>query len=311
MRVSCDTIQEKGKEEEGGGDEKESWEEDRETERAHRWAALGGLMTSARRLLGPQECRAQPANGLQGSAGPCKSGPQKSPVVRWTPVGAGKRWMGTGDAQAHKPCRAATVRKPGRARFTHHWDTHNSLAPTLPPTACTHTSGSSPWIAQWKSPGFFRLRYRRRVFQINRTWEAVPAQYLRQWRTGRHACKAKERHRLESLLSVGGHSLLGHHGIMGERWRSLTWADRSRGADRHKLPASSHGSYYITVLSRAPLPLRSANRCGRLPAMATFGAVCCCWWRARGRSSRGGGRIPAINLAPAGLAGLLGWRRRL
>ena len=114
MRVSCDTIQEKGKEEEGGGDEKESWEEDRETERAHRWAALGGLMTSARRLLGPQECRAQPANGRQGSAGPCKSGPQKSPVLRWTPVGAGALGGdGNWRRSSTQACRAATVCKPG------------------------------------------------------------------------------------------------------------------------------------------------------------------------------------------------------
>ena len=150
---------------------------------------------------------------------------------RSLPCCAGRRWvrvrweeMGTGDAQAHKPAGPQPSASLGTGKSSVHWDTHAhtlthadySHTPTH--RLHTHTSGSSPWIA--KAPGFFRLGRGRHVFQIdNRTWEAVPAQYLRQWTTGRHACKAKEQHRLESLLSVGGHSLLG---IMGERWRSLT-----------------------------------------------------------------------------------------
>lgn len=73
MRVSCDTVQRRGRKK--GGDERESWEKDRETERVRGWAALGGLMTLLVACSGPRE---------QGTAGqwlpaavPRKSGPQK------------------------------------------------------------------------------------------------------------------------------------------------------------------------------------------------------------------------------------------
>ena len=219
MRVSCDTIQEKGKEEEGGGRKGVLGKEDRETERAHRRAALGGLMTFCSSLAR--------APRMQGPAGQWSAGVLRDLAKvgrRSLPWCAGRRWVRREemDGNWRRSSTNPAGPQPSASRGTTLGSLGHtqSLTPRLPPTACTHLSGSSPWIA--KSPGASSnciVGYSRHVFQINRTWEAVPTQYLRQWTTGRHACKAKEQHRLGSLLAVGGHSLLGNH---GERWRSLT-----------------------------------------------------------------------------------------
>ena len=114
---------------------------------------------------------------------------------------AGRRWMGTGDAQAQAVQGRNRLQVGGELGSLGHTQ---SLTTTLPPTACnTHLTAQAQARGLQSPPGGssnYIAGYNRHVFQSNRTWEAVPAQYLRQWTTGRHACKAKEQHRLESLL---------------------------------------------------------------------------------------------------------------
>ena len=132
MRVSCDTIQEKGKEEERGGGTKRSL--GKRGSRDREGASAGGPGGFNDFLLvacsGPKNAGPSRPMVCRGLAGPCKSGPQKSPVVRWTPVGApgGDGWEL--ETLKHKPCRAATVCKPGNnSRFTGtHTVTHTRTA---------------------------------------------------------------------------------------------------------------------------------------------------------------------------------------
>lgn len=138
MRVSCDTIQEKGKGEERGGRRKGVLgKEDRETERAHRRAALGGLMTFCSSLAR--------APRMQGPAGQWSAGVLRDLAKvgrRSLPWCAGRRWVrreemdGKLETLKHKPCRAATVCKPGNnSRFT---GTH-TVTHTQTPTHRLHT----------------------------------------------------------------------------------------------------------------------------------------------------------------------------
>jgi hypothetical protein len=100
----------------GGGGTKRSLGKRIARERVRRRAAPGGLMTFARRLLGPQECRAQPANGPPaGVQDLAKSGPQKSSAVRWKDMGDG-----AAQAQAHHHPRAREeLGSQGRQTHTH------------------------------------------------------------------------------------------------------------------------------------------------------------------------------------------------
>ncbi len=138
MRVSCDTIQEKGKEEEGGGRKGVLGKEDRETERAHRRAALGGLMTFCSSLA-----RAPRMQGPAGQwpAGVCGTLQKWAAEVSRGALDAGgcagRRWMGTGDAQAQ--ALQGRNRLQAGEQLSVHWDTHSHSHPDChPPLA--HTS---------------------------------------------------------------------------------------------------------------------------------------------------------------------------